>query len=120
MDWGNDEHIDVCQNIEFGLKTQYERHPELTDNLCVFGLENAIIAIKQKYGFSKNMKISDHPLIQGIIEWCVEIGETRIGMVNDLTLRDYVVRLNKIRKSVIRHSSYGRRGYYEFIKDYVK
>lgn len=120
MDFNDDSHLDVCQNIEVGLKAQYELNPELTDTLCVFGLENAIIAIKQKSGYSTNMKISREPLIQGIIKWCVEIGEMRIGKLNNLTLQEYVARIKKIRKSVVLHSSYGgKRGYYEFIKDYV-
>jgi hypothetical protein len=120
MDFNDDSHLDVCQNIEVGLKAQYELHPELTDSLCVFGLEHGIIAIKQKFGYANNMKISNDPLIQGIIKWCVEIGEERIGKLNNLTLQEYVARIKKIRKSVILHSSLGgQRGYYEFIKDYV-
>lgn len=34
MDFNGDEHLDVCQNIEAGLKRQYEFHPDLTDSLC--------------------------------------------------------------------------------------
>jgi outer membrane receptor for monomeric catechols len=56
---------------------------------------------------------------QGIISWCVAIGLERIGNVNNLTLKEYVARIEKIRKSVKRHSNYGRRGYYDFIKHYV-
>lgn len=120
MGFENDEHLDVCQNIEVGLKRQYELHPELTDTLCVFGLENAVIAVKQKFGYAKNEKVSDHPMTRGIIEWCVQVGETRVGGLNNLTLREYTALINKIKKSVILHSSFGERGYYEFIKDYVR
>ena len=119
MDFNDDIHLDVCQNIEAGLKVQYELYPELTDTLCIFGLENAVIAIKQRYGYAKNEKVSNHPLIGGIIEWCVDIGIERIGHVNDLTLKEYVSVIEKIKKSVILHSDYGTRGYYDFIKDYV-
>jgi hypothetical protein len=120
MDFNDDIHLDVCQNIEVGLKEQYELYPELTDNLCVFGLEQAIVALKKKAGYAKNMKVSNDPLVQGIIKWCVDIGEMRIGKLNDLTLEEYVARIKKIKKSVILHSSLGgKRGYYEFIKDYV-
>ena len=119
MDFNDDPHLDVCQNIEVGLKAEYEAHPDLTDLLCVFGLENAVIAIKQKLGFAKNQRVSNHPLIGGIIERCVAVGVERIGLVNDLTLKEYVARIEKIKKSVILHSEYGSRSYYDFIKNYV-
>ncbi len=38
---------------------------------------------------------------------------------NNLTLKEYVKRLDKMKKSVNRHSKYGTRGYYEFIKKYI-
>lgn len=119
MDINDDIHLDVCQNIEVGLKVQYEVCPGLTDTLCVFGLENSVVAIKQRYGYAKNEKVSNHPLIGGIIEWCVDIGVERIGKVNNLTLQEYVSRIEKIKKSVVLHSAYGARGYYDFIKNFV-
>jgi len=119
MDFNDDEHLDVCQNIEVGLRMQYERHPELTDTLCMFALENAKVAIKKKFGYAKNEGVTDMPELQGIIEWCVSLGLDRIGKVNDLTLREYVVRIEKIRRSVKRHSDFGQRAYYDFIKKYV-
>ena len=118
-DFNDDEHIDVCQNIEVGLKLEYEKRPNLTDLQCVFGLENAKVAIKKEFGFAKNERVSNAEEIQGIVAWCVEIGISRIDKVNDLTLKDYLARIEKIRKSVERHSKAGRRGYYEFIRDYV-
>ena len=41
------------------------------------------------------------------------------GKINDLTLKDYLNRIDKIRRSIVRHSEYGPRAYYEFIRDYV-
>jgi hypothetical protein len=119
MDFNDDAHLDVCQSIEVGLKVEYESHAELTDKLCILGLENAIIAIKQKFGYAKNEKVSTNPLLGGVIEWCVIVGMSRIGKINDLTLKEYVVRIEKIKKSVINHSVYGRRSYYDFIKNFV-
>jgi hypothetical protein len=119
MDFNDDIHIDVCQNIEVGLKVQYETFPELTDNLCILGLDNAVIAIKQHYSFAKNERVSDNPTIGGIIEWCVEVGVGRIGNTGELTLKEYVALIATVKKSVIRHSAYGARAYYDFIKDYV-
>ena len=119
MDFNDDKHIDVCQNIEAGLKQQYELHAGLTDTLCIFALDAAKTAIKQHYGHGKNEKVSGHPLAQGVIEWCVSVGEERIGKVNDLTLQEYLIRIEKIKRSVKRHSTGGQRAYYEFIRDYV-
>ncbi len=119
MDFNDDDHIDVCQNIEFGLKEQYEQNLAITDSMCIFALDNAKIAIKKKFGFAKNEKVTTMEEIQGIINWCVSLGLERIEKVNDLSLKEYIGRIEKIRKSVKRHSKYGVRGYYEFIKDYV-
>ena len=119
MDIDNDEYLDVCQNIEVGLKQQYERHADLTDALCIFALENAKTAMRKHYGFAKNEKLTGHPLAQGVIEWGVAVGVARIGKVNNLTLREYIARIEKIRRSVKRHSDYGTRGYYEFIRDFM-
>ena len=115
----DDEHLDVCQNIEVGLKEQYELHADLTDSICIFALENAKIAIKKECGFAKNERVTDHPLARGIIESCTAIGMERIGKVNNLTLAEYLARIDKIRRSVKRHSEYGPRAYYEFIKEFV-
>ena len=118
-DFNDDEHLDVCQNIEVGLKQQYEEHSELTDSLCILALESARIAVKKQYGYAKNEQVPEHPLMKGIIEWCVAIGLARIGKVNDLTLAEYIARIDKIRRSVKLHSAYGRRGYYDFIRSFV-
>ena len=119
MDFNDDEHIDVCQNLEVALKQQYELQSDLTDTLCIFALDAAKTAIKQRSGYAKNEKVTDHPLAQGVIAWCVSVGEERIGKVNNLALKDYLNRIDKIKRSVKRHSTDGERAYYEFIKDYV-
>ncbi|MFO8146283.1 MAG: hypothetical protein R6U03_02725 [Gillisia sp.] len=61
----NDEHLDVLQNIEVGLKKEYDNNP------------------------------------------------------NDLSLKEYVKRIDKVKRSVERHAKYGKRGYYEFIKNFL-
>ena len=119
MDFNDDEHLDVCQNIEVGLREQYELHPNLTDAQCIFALENAKVAIKKEFGYAKNERITNVEEVQGIINWCVALGLERIESVDNPTLKQYLARIDKIRKSVKRHSNYGRRGYYDFIKQYV-
>ncbi|HAT29277.1 MAG TPA: hypothetical protein DCW29_00010 [Janthinobacterium sp.] len=119
MDFNDDTHLDVCFDIEVRLRLEYQRHPDLTDKLCAFGLENAVIAVKQHYGFAKNERVAGHPLIAGIVAACVELGDTRIGKIKELTLKEYVIRIAKIKRSVLRHSDHGLRAYYEFIQQYV-
>ncbi len=119
MAFVDDEHIDVLQNIEFGLKQEYERHPDLTDAVCVFALENARVAVRQQFGMNKSQKVTKHPLAAGIIEWCVQVANERIGKINDLTLAEYLARLEKVKRSVARHSDGGQRGYYEFIRNFM-
>jgi hypothetical protein len=119
MDFGDDKHLDVCQNIEVGLKRQYEADRHLTDTNCIFALDNAKIAIKQRLGFAQNEKVSKAENLQGIIEWCVAVGQERIGKVDDLTLKEYVTCIEKIKRSVVLHSEYGVRGYCEFVRGFL-
>ena len=116
MESRDDIHLDVLIEIEQSLMSEYERNADLNDTICVFGLENAVVAIKKKYGYAKNESVSDMPSVQGIVNSCVQIGMARIDNVNNLTLKEYVKRIDKVKKSVIRHSKSGSRGYYEFIK----
>jgi len=118
-DLNEDQHIDVCQNIEVALKHEYEINPDLTDSQCIFAIDNSKIAIKKHFGFAKNESVKYQPNTEGIINSCLEIGIGRIDKINDLSMKDYILRLEKIKKSVKKHSHYGARGYYEFIKKYV-
>jgi len=119
MDFDDNPHIDVCQNIEAGLRREYDVNPDLTDTKCMFALDAAKVAIKQEFGFAKNQKVNRLPGTDVIIDWCVEVGLARIDKVNNLTLKEFVAQIEKIRKSVERHSAAGPRAYYEFIKNYV-
>jgi hypothetical protein len=119
QDLSDDPHLDVCQNIEFGLRAQYDRSPTLTDTQCMFALDSAKVAIKQQFGYAKNERVTVLPGTEGIIDWCVSIGQARIGDASDMTLKEYVARLEKIKRSVKRHSEAGPRGYYEFIREFL-
>jgi hypothetical protein len=118
-DWNDDPFLDVCQNIEVGLRLEYDKNEKLTDAQVVNALENARVAVRQRFGYSKNEKVGDDPEIQGILDRCVKIAESRIGEDQSMTLKDFSRVLEKIKRSVRRHSEDGRRGYYEFIKDFV-
>lgn len=119
MELKDDFHLAVCQTIESGLKAEYEATPELTDALCLIGLDNSIIAVKQKFGFARNESVRSHVAIDGIVAHVVNVGVDNIGKAGDLTLKEYVAIINEVRKSVVRHSAFGSHGYYDFIKNYV-
>ena len=118
MDFNDDKHLDVCQNIEAGLKREYERNPHLTDKLCIRALDNAKVAVKQKFGYARNESVTADSEGEGVIKWCVSVALERVDKVNDLTLKEYVARLEKIKRSVQLHSSARGRSYYEFIRRY--
>ena len=119
MGFEDDEHLDVCQNIEFGLIKQYEINPALTDSLCIFALDQAKVAIKQQFGFAANDRVTGNEQVKGMIDWCVAVGVQRVKEDGDLSLKEYVKRIEKVKKSVKRHSLFGPRGYYHFIRKFV-
>jgi hypothetical protein len=111
--------LEVLAQIEVGLKREYELNPELTDARSMLALDNAKIAIKQEHGFARNEVMKVQAGTQGIVDWCVGVGQACIGETDGPTLKEFVARLDKVKKSVEQHSATGRRGYYEFIKKYV-
>jgi hypothetical protein len=119
MEMKNEIHLAICQTIESGIRTEYDATPELTDALCVIGLDNSIVAVKQKFGFAKNEAVRRHLAIDGIVAHVVNVGLDNIGKAGDLTLKEYVAIINKVKKSVVLHSAFGSRGYYDFIRNYT-
>jgi hypothetical protein len=119
MGFNDDKHLDICQKIETGLKHAYESNPRLTDVLCILALDNAKVAVKQQFGFAKNESVSSAEDIQDVIRWCVDIATQRVDRVNDLSLKECVARIDKIRRSVQLHAGAGSRSYFDFIKNYL-
>lgn len=119
MSFNDDPYLDVCQNIEVGLKHAYERNPELTDSLCILALENAKIAVKQHFGFAKNESVSKAAEFQDVVNWCVTLAVERVERSDGIPLKEYIARIEKIRRSVQRHAGDGSRSYYRFIRPYL-
>ena len=117
--FADDSHLDVCHNIEATLVQCYRRDPKLTDLLCEFALDNAKITIKQHFGCPQNERVSQSDSVAPIVAFCVYIGVERIGKINDLTLKEFVARLDKIKATVQRHSRAGGCGYYEFVSPFM-
>ncbi len=119
MNFSDDKHLDVCQNIEAGLKHQYDINPRLTDSMCAFAIDNAKTATRKHFGYAQNENVTGAKDAQGVIDWCVAVGLERIARVNDLTLKEYVACLEKVKRSVARHAGDGSRSYFEFIKNFL-
>ncbi|TAF98801.1 MAG: hypothetical protein EAZ30_08840 [Betaproteobacteria bacterium] len=117
-DFNDDPHLDVCQNIEAVLINCYRTNAQLTDAVCEFALHNVKIAIKQHFGFAQNERVSQTEAVAPIVTRCVDIGVARIGKINDLTLKEFVARIDKIKASVRRHSYDGPRAYFEFVSPF--
>ncbi len=98
---------------------QYEVNPALTDSLSIFALDQAKIAIKQQFRFAANERVASNEQVKGIIDWCVAKGLRRVTEDGGLSLQEYVKRIEKVKKSVKRHSLFGPRGYYEFIRKFM-
>ena len=94
--------LSLCMAIETGLSAQYRLNPELTDALCIIGLDNAIVALKQKFGFARNETVLSRPVIDDIVAHVVNIGVDNVN-IDGLTLKDFVAVVTKIKKSVTRH-----------------
>ena len=106
----------ICKNIEFGLKQEYARRPELTDSVCARALDNAKVACKRQFGFGSNESLTITDDIQGIVEFCVAISLKQVRQLESVTLKEYISCLEKVRRSVLLHSKDGKRAYYEFIR----
>lgn len=119
MELDNIFHLCVCHDIESGLRAEYDAIPDMTDGLCAIGLDNSIIAVKQKFGFAKNEAVRHHPAIDGIVAHVIDVGLDNIDETDGLTLKEYIALVNEVKKSVLRHSAYGSRGYYDFVRNFV-
>jgi hypothetical protein len=115
----SDQELTLCNFIEAGLSAVYAATPELTNATCILGLDNSVIALKHRFGFARNETVLSRPVIDNIVEHVVDIGMQAIDDKSGVTLKDFIGVINKIKKSVIRHSAFGPRAYYDFIKNYV-
>ena len=119
MSFDDDKFLDICQNIEAGLKVEYERNGSLTDDRCAYALERAKIAVKQRFGYGANESSSVSADLQGIVDWCVSVANERVSESTGPTLREFLSRIDKVTRSVRRHAQDGNRSYYSFIREFL-
>jgi hypothetical protein len=130
-----DQYVDVLQNIEFGIVITYRNNPGMSDPEVMRMLE----ALIDKYAAEKIGRPPRHfslsELEQGLFENVRRICEWRLsrGTVTGspekaremtpkpITIDEIVLCLKRVLKSVKRwNEDGGRRGYLDFIIQYVK
>jgi hypothetical protein len=101
-----DDQLALLYAIEGSIKRFYERHPESTDSRVILALEK--LAVKPE-------TVSDEELVNDIID------SLRMQLSTHDYSRDEVRRgIRKILESAKRHNDLeGRRGYLDFILEYV-
>ncbi len=119
MNFSDDKYLDICQNIEVGLKAEYERNASLTDEKCSYALDRAKAAVKHRFGYGKNEPSSVSPDLQGIVDWCVAVAGERVNESTGPTLKEFLARIEKVNRSVRRHARDGDRCYYAFIREFL-
>ncbi len=130
-----EKYQDVLQNIEFGLVQAYNHCPTLTDTGTMYALETLIKV------YSGELRGREVPTPQfkpeeeeafnaarAMCEWRLgraamedEKGRKIEGGPEPITLEEIIACLKRILKSVDAwYKRGGRRGYYEFIRQYVR
>jgi len=125
---------DVLQNIEFALVQLYAAHPEMTD-WDAHEAVNGLIRVYQAEARSKPLPVLKlTPLhqeifntVQAMCEW--RLGREQLLDENNLpfdaefenkTVDEIVACLKRIRRSIeMWNKELGRRGYYDFVRNYV-
>ena len=119
MSFNDVKYLDVCQNIEAGLKVEYERNPNFTDERCAYALEKAKVAVKQRFGYGANESSTVSTELQGVVDWCVFVADERVNESTGPTLKEFLARIDKVTRSVRRHAKDGSRSYYSFIRGFL-
>ena len=115
----SDTHMAVCQAIEQVLLSHYRLQDELSDPQSVFALDKTKIALKKQFGFAKNEVLAPHELTQNLVDDLLEMGLIIIEQDKTMPLKEFIDLLDKVKKSVQRHSNYGSRGYFLFIQQHL-
>jgi len=104
--------VDVYKNL---MDAAYEN----TDGIKRYiNLRKKHLKLEKYHTYDRFLTLVDDDT-KTVIDHCLIIGKHRINNTKEINLKDYLKCIEQIKKSVKRHSQDGRRGYYEFIKDYV-
>jgi hypothetical protein len=134
-DFSVEEYLDVLQNIEFALVSAYGDNPDLTDTGTMFAIETLIKVYSGQLQGREVALPQFKPEEQTAYDRAKAMCEWRLGRASmkdnkgkevkmdtePLTLEEIIACLKRIRKSIETwYKRGGRRGYYEFVRQYVK
>jgi hypothetical protein len=129
-----EEYMDVLQNIEFALVGVYDNNPTLTDTGTMYAVETLI---KVYTGESRGREVAlpqfkpeeqeAYDAVKRMCDWRLgrssmedEKGK-KVEDVEPLTLEVVIACLKRILKSINTwYKRGGRRGYYEFVRQFIK
>ncbi len=130
-----DQYLDVLQNIEFALVTVYRQHAQMTD-LDASDALNALI--RGYHAETRGRAAPDAKLnalaqeaylnVKAMCDWRLgretmkdERGQTVGAELTPKTRDEIIACLKRIRRSVeLWHQQGGRRGYYDFVSEFVR
>ncbi|HKQ76355.1 MAG TPA: hypothetical protein VJ810_21855 [Blastocatellia bacterium] len=129
-----EEYMDVLQNIEFALVGVYDKNPTLTDTGTMYAVETLI---KVYTGESRGREVAlpqFKPEEREAYDTAKRMCDWRLGRssmedekgkkaedVEPLTLEVIIACLKRLLKSINTwYKRGGRRGYYEFVKQFIK
>jgi hypothetical protein len=129
------EYEDVLQNIEFAIVSTYRENPEVSD----WSVEAALDGLTRSYQAENTgraaptLRLSEleqtlYERVRAVCEW--RLGREQLSAANNQpqipetaakTLDEIIACLKRIRTSVKRwHKSGGRRGYLDFVSQYIR
>ena len=132
-----EEFMDVLQNIEFALVTVYKEDEGMTD----YEAEKAINSLIRLYTAEQRKRADPDLDLSGPAELAFErakvMCELRLGReklqlgdenkgsfdpyMEPIALNDLIACLKRIRRSIQKwNRDYGRRGYYDFVRQFVR
>ena len=120
MKFEDDLFLHVCESIERELVQEYISNPRLTDVRCLYALDRSKIVVKQAFGYGANESAKVDSDLIGIPDRCVSVAKQYVNSPGGPTLKEFLARIDKIGRSVRRHSQDGTRGYFDFIQNFVK
>lgn len=129
-----EEYLDVLQNIEFALVQVYRAHDDMTD----YEAEQAISALIRTYQAeqrgrkSPNLRLSSltEEAYEAVLSMCeLRLGRAELRTEDDqssglglepITVSEMIDCLKRIRRSIqMWNKELGRRGYYDFVSDFL-
>ena len=130
-----EKYLDVLQNIEFGILSVYRQHPEMVDWDALKAIETLIreyqaeltdrsLPVVAMQPFAREA----HDAVRAMCEWRLGRNPARVeeGQSPELspepkTTDEMILCLKRIRKSIEHWNRRGgRRGYLDFISEYLK